>query len=101
MDEYVNKMKATRMGAGPSMPKGDEKSVAPQSHSTEVVSSNEGEYVKAPVFADAGDFLRGGGKCDGEMENIGTDASIPKGTPSVGKPNLEKGEAGPQGPGVI
>ena len=101
MDKYVNDMRATRMGVGSKEPQGDEVSVSPQSHSTEVVSTNEGENVPAPSFQDAGDFLRGGGKCDGEMQVIGSENAIPKGSASVIKPSVEKGTPGPNGPGVI
>ena len=87
MDEFTNKMRAERMSA--------------PGKEAEITRSGDSAKVAAPSFADAGDFLRGGGKCDGEMENIGDVGSIPKGTPSPGVPKLEKGAPGPQGPGVI
>lgn len=87
-EEYVNPMRAERM-KGPSVPK------------PSITSSNESSATPEPSFKDAGDFLRGGGKVDGEMENIGSITAIPKGTPTPGKPNVEKGAPGPQGPGVI
>lgn len=99
-EEYTNSMRSERMGNGKDI-KADITTVAPQSKSSEEVSSNEGKAVPMPDFVDAGNFLRGGGKVDGEMENIGSITSVPKGTPAPGAPSLEKGVPGPQGPGVI
>jgi len=99
-DEYTNSMRSERMGNGRDI-KADITTVSPQSKSSEEVSSNEAKPTPAPMFEDAGDFIRGGGKVDGEMENIGTVSSIPKGTSAPGIPGVDKGAPGPQGPGVI
>ena len=89
------------MGFGSADPKGEEVTVAPQSKSSEVAVSHEGESVAAPKFEDAGTFLRGGGTCDGEMQTIGSETSIPKGASEPLKPVFEKGAPGPEGPGVF
>jgi hypothetical protein len=89
MKEYTNDSRATRMGKGDG------------AKCTEATSSNDGGAKVNADFVDAGTFLKGGGKCDGEMQSIGNAGSIPKGDKAPGKPSLEKGSSGPKGPGVI
>lgn len=89
MKEFTNEARATRMGKGDS------------AKSTEATSSNDGGSKASADFVDAGTFLRGGGKCDGEMQSIGNPGAVPKGDKAPGAPKLEKGASGPQGPGVI
>ena len=60
-DEYTNSMRSERMGNGRDI-KADITTVSPQSKSSEEVSSNEAKPTPAPMFEDAGDFIRGGGE---------------------------------------
>ena len=100
MSDKVNEMRSERMGEG-KKGGGDAKSLAKLPSGGGFTCSNDGGAKVSADFQDAGAFIRGGGKIDGAMENIGTSSSVAKGTPTPGKPSLEKGDKGPGGPGVI
>ncbi len=63
---------------------------------SESTTAKSGKKAKSPNFQSGAQFIKSGGKLDGELTPLGSSSSIPKGSKSPGPVKLDKGSKSPK-----